>query len=84
MFAHTSINCTETTMLLTLKWRLASSITRPSLNHVLATEKSTFSVKERLFFFLFFFKQKQKFFEGETKVPAAVRGAPNREPEKRL
>lgn len=49
MFARTSIHCTETTLLLKLKWHLAGSITRPNLDHLLATEKSTFLVQERLF-----------------------------------
>lgn len=35
---------TETSMLLTLKWHLVGSTTRPNLNHLLATEKSTFLV----------------------------------------
>lgn len=39
----------ETTLLLTLKWHLAGSTTRPSLNHLLAIEKVAFLAQERLF-----------------------------------
>ena len=46
-FAHTSATAV-TAPPLTLKWHLVGSTARPSLSHLLATEKSTYLVQERL------------------------------------